>query len=361
MGSVNHGTQDISWNFYEELTSRDFNERNMNIQPRGIYKGGYLTRVSDAEVSLSPLTAEIGDTVIQVSISTAVAATLNVSTLDSGSISSATPVLVLRWAYTASAANYMEIHAIASAAVALSNDIIIGKCNFSGATLVDFDYANRTFLTIQDLFLKVESSSGLYVQLRAGRIQTATGYVQIPETLVGPFSVPGSPNSRIDLIYIDTDGTVSIAAGAAAPSPSAPSYARRLVVAEIRIANGDTTIPASRITDVRSFISKNFDMSPVTYVGGESVTHANGLIEKMGKTATPVGNLAYNGTVTVTFATPFPNGIKSVVGNMKNTAGYGAVVEIYSATVNAVVFRYTESDIGIYEACDGIYWMAKGW
>jgi len=124
------------------------------------------------------------------------------------------------------------------------------------ATLTGFDYTDRTFLNVQDLFFKVETSSGLYVWLRNGRFQTSTTHVVVPEQRVGPFVPPAAPNSRIDLVYIATDGTPTILQGAAAVNPSAPDYKGRLVVAEITVANGAVSIAASNIKDVRSFITE---------------------------------------------------------------------------------------------------------
>lgn len=254
MGSTNHGNQSISVSYYEEATSLEANKRNLDIVPRGIYSGGRLTKVTNTEVSLSVFTAEIGDASSQINVKTSSIATLNSGTLDSGSISPSTPYLVLRWGYVASLVNYVEVHALASVSAAQDNDIIIGKCVFSGSTLTGFNYSDRTFLNVQNLFLKAESSSGLYIWLRAGRIQNSSGHVFIPEQQVGPFDVPSSPNSRIDLVYIDTDGTVCIQKGTAAVSPTAPSYNSRLVIAEVTLVNGDTGIPAGRIRDVRSFL-----------------------------------------------------------------------------------------------------------
>jgi len=255
MGTTNHGTQSISVAYYEEATSLEANKRNLDIVPRGIYSGGYLTRVSDVAVTLSTFTAELGDDSSQISVKTSSSATLNASTLDSGDIDPSTPYLVLRWSYAAAQNNYVEIHAIASVSAAQDNDLIIGKCVFSGATLTSFDYSDRSFLNVQDLILKVIDDSGLYVWIRAGRIQNSSGYVTVPEQRVGPFSVPSSPNSRIDLVYVDTDGTVTIQQGTAAVSPTAPSYGNKLVVAEVTLVNGDTSIPSSRIQDVRSFLN----------------------------------------------------------------------------------------------------------
>lgn len=255
MGATNHGTQDITYNYYEEATAEDFNKRHLGIRPRGIYEGGYLTKVNDSEITLSPFTLEIGDNNEQISSKSSANATLKSTTLDSGDISSATPYIILRWAFAELVGNFVEVHAIASIAAAQTNDIIVGKCLFSGATLTGFDYSDRTFLNIQNLFLRVETSSGLYVQLRAGRIQDGSQCIAIPETKVGPFNVPGAPNSRIDLVYIDTDGTVTIEQGVQAVSPVAPDYEDKLVVAEVKIVNGDASIPADRITDVRIFIT----------------------------------------------------------------------------------------------------------
>jgi len=272
MGKTNHGSQDITINYYEEATSYDVNRRNIDIVPRGIYSGGHLTRVSDTEVTISPFVAEIGDDDIQVSVITAATATLKSTTLDSGDIDASTPYLVLRWSYLASQVNYVEIHAIASVSAAQDNDIIIGKCVFSAGVLTGFDYTYRTFLNVQNLFLKVVTNSGLYVWIRAGKIYTDSGYIVVPEQQVGPFSAPSSPNSRIDLVYVDTDGTVSIQQGTAALSPSAPSYNRKLVVAQVLLVNGDTSIPASRITDTRSFIT-----SPTRLTQGQVVTASSQL------------------------------------------------------------------------------------
>jgi len=257
VGLTNHGNQTVTYSYFESATSQNFNKRHIDIQPRGIYKGGYLTKVSNTEVTLSPFTLEIGDSSIQIGSKSSANATLNSTTLDSGGISPATPYLVFRWAYTASQSNYVEIHAIASVSAAQSNDIIIGKCVFTGATLTEFSYTDRTFLSVQDLFLKVipNEAGGMYVWVRSGRMHTSSACVLVPEQSVGPFSVPGSPNSRIDLVYVDSDGSIKIQQGTAGVNPSTPNYSGKSVIAEVRIVNGDTSIPASRIVDVRAFMA----------------------------------------------------------------------------------------------------------
>jgi len=258
MGLTNHGNQDMTYAYYEEATAEDFNKRFLEIIPRGIYKGGHLKKVTNSEITLSPFTAEIGDDDEQISVRTSEYATLNSGVLDSGSISSTTPYIILRWNFLEQTNNYVEVHAIKNVAAALSNDIIVGKCVFAGATLTGFDYTDRTLLNVQDIFLRVEPTEDteMYVWVRGGRIHTSSQCVVIPEQKVGPFSVPGSPNSRIDLVYVHTDGTIKIEQGSQGISPFTPDYKSKLVIAEIRLVNGDTDIVASKITDVRSFISE---------------------------------------------------------------------------------------------------------
>ena len=357
MGSTNHGAQDSTYEYFEAATAEDFNKKDVNIRPTGIYKGGYLTRVSDVAVTLSAMSVTIGDGTQQVNVRTTTTEyTINTGLLDSGTLSSSTPYLVLRWAFVAALNNYVEIHALAvldaAWALAYPNDVVIGKCNFTGATLVDFDYSDRTFLHIQDLFLKVETASGMYVRLRAGKIQDGSQYIHIPEQLVGPFSVPSSPNSRVDLVYLAADGTATILQGGVNVSPSAPDYGYKLVLAEVTIVNGDLTIPASRIIDVRSFVSAKQEdpvaMVPATYTGQESVTHSNGLIVKN-------GTVVYSGVPkAVAFGAAFPTGLKSI-----------QLTVLYGSDTNATpVFRspslsgFTVS-VGA-QACT-VYWEAKGY
>jgi hypothetical protein len=257
MGATDHGGQSITWGYFLEATALNFGKRLLNQLPVGIYSGGYLTRVSDSQVTLSAFAVEIRDDVSQVNVRTELDADLNSSTLDSGAISSATPYLVMRWSFVESLGNFMEIHAISSLSDRQQNDVVIGKCVFSGSTLSSFDYSDRTFPVIQDQNLRVEATSDteLYVRVRGGRFNSGNTTVKIGDQKVGPFAVPGSGLSRIDLVYITLGGAVGIQQGTASVTPSAPSYEGKLVLAEVRVVNGDTNITWDRITDTRSFLN----------------------------------------------------------------------------------------------------------
>jgi hypothetical protein len=256
MGLINHGTQEATYNYFESATSLNFNKRMKQKLNPGIYSGGYLTRVNDTEVTLSTMFLEIGDGMSQISVETSTVISVTNLTLDGGTLSSATPYLVLRWAYVATAANYFEIRTVASVAAAQANDVIVGKVNFSGSTITGFDYTDRTPIDIMSSYLKVEptAETELYVMLRGGRYQSSSALVAIPAQKIGPFAAPTPPNSRIDLLYLTSLGVPTIFQGNQAVNPVAPNYGNKLVLAEILVSNGATNIIASDITDTRAFI-----------------------------------------------------------------------------------------------------------
>ena len=336
MSTTDHGTQDATYNYYEEATARNFNKRMLAKLNPGIYSGGYLTRVSDIEVTMAVADIEIGDGTYQVSIKTSAAATINNSTLDGGTILSSTPVIVLRWTSALTAVNYFEIHALANVAAAQANDVIVGKINFTGSTIVDFDYTDRTRIDTLSSFLKVEVTpeTELRVQLRAGRIQNSIASVFVPDQKVGLFTNPASPNSRIDLVYIDSDGTPTILQGTQAVSPSAPSYGNRLVVAEVTIAHDASNIVAVNISDARIFsVPIPTPMVPTTYTGQESTTFPNGRIEKEGITV--ITGIAQS----VVFTNPFPTECRYITFGIEDADDRTFNPHFYSRSTTGFSFK----------------------
>lgn len=342
MGITNHGTQSVSHQYYEEVKALLRNCRVVNILPRGIYSGGLLTRVNDTQITLSPATVEIGDTSVQVRVATAADATITNATLDSGTISPATPYIVLRWAYAASSSNYMEIHAVAAA---LANDVVVGRIVFSGSVITGFDYTERTMLTVQNLWLEpVQYGSGttMYVLLRPGRVHTGESYVTIQEYPVGPFVAPASPHSRIDLIYIDDNGVPQILQGTAAVVPTAPNYAGKLVVAEVTLVNGMTGITQSRIRDVRSFLSRQVVPDNQTVMldsDGKLSAKVSGLVPKWNVTVCDANNL----TTSAQFVSPI---VEFSIPSFGTYCGAHSNYSQYWMYGNSARFRMTVTSVG---------------
>jgi len=243
------GSQTVTVKYFDAVDSPVVNRIGVDVRKVGIYSGGYLTKINDTSVSLSTLVTEIGDGTYQVRITTGTAVTV--------AISSAAPVIVLRWVYTGSQADdYMDFVNVAAGSV-LSTDIVVGAGTFIGSTLQSsFDYTLRTNPDVMDLFLKVEPTSpaSMAVRVRAGRVNYGIENFDVIDQVTGTITAPVA-NSRIDLVYIDTDGTVKVSTGTAAASPVAPSYNSKVALAQITLTSASTSITSSMIKDVRSWVS----------------------------------------------------------------------------------------------------------
>lgn len=257
MGSTNHGSQTITFGYYTNANQDTWAELNNKVVPTGIYSGGYLTRVSDSEITLSAMVAVLEDATHNVRVKTSSAASITTATLDSGVLSSAHPWIVLRWVYLASVGNYMEVHALSSLSSLLTNDIVVGKVNWAGLVITGFDYADRNDPITQKYTLKVEATeeTELYVRLRRGRVISGSAYYNVANQKVGPFVAP-TTNSRIDLVYLNTaTGVPAILQGVEAASPVAPNHGGKMVLAQVTLAPGVSNITDAVITDTRSDVS----------------------------------------------------------------------------------------------------------
>lgn len=288
---ANVGGQDVSLMYYTVANANEVNARFRDTRKIGIYKGGYLSKVDDTHVQLSPLVCEITDGTYQVKVET----TEVVGKIVSLSI----PYVVLRWVYTGSTADYMEILSVASPT---TYDLVVGRCTFSGTILTGFTYDERNTPSTYDLFLKVEptESSELRVRVRAGRIQVVSGVTNIPDQKSNLFSVPGNPNSRIDLVYVTNTGAIEIDnSGTPAVNPTPPSYKGKMVLAEVTIAYNSTNITSSMIKDVRSFISPPNEPDNTSLEKGSDGTwrvKGSGVVTGEGEVANGANFTVYCGT-----------------------------------------------------------------
>jgi len=249
MGGTDYGSQTRTVRFYAPADAEVVNKIGLNVRKVGLYEGGYLTKVSDVSVTLSQIEVEIGDGTYQIRVETANTVTVTVAV--------ATPYVILRWAYTGATSNYMDVMAVAVGNIQ-DDDVVIGKCNFTGSTLTGFDYEDRTNPNVFERFCHIvpEQTASMYLRVRAGHVNFGSENYDIVDQKTSVFSAPVA-GSRIDLVYIDTDGTIAIEAGVADASPSAPDYDNKLVLAEITLAAAQTTITETSIKDVRSFLSSN--------------------------------------------------------------------------------------------------------
>jgi len=246
---VDVGSQTVSILYHTAANSSNLNLRQASINRVGIYEGGWLSIVDGTHAQVSALTCEISDGTYNVRVKSAAAVSVVVG--------SVTPYVVLRWVYTGSSTNdYMEFKAVSTPS---ANDLVVGKCTFAGGgALNGFTYESRSNPSTKEMFLRVEPTgdSDLRVRVRGGYIQNGSASIHVDDQKSNLFTPPTS-NSKVYLVYIDPDdGTVNVdSTGTAAASPVAPDYAGKLVIAEVTLAAGATTIPSSCIKDVRPFVT----------------------------------------------------------------------------------------------------------
>jgi hypothetical protein len=312
------GNQTLSLKFGAVGNSREVNERFVNVRPVGIYSGGYLSLVDASNASLSPLVCEIGDGTHQLRIETTSAVTV--------AVASATPYVVLRWSYTGTSSDYMQILAVAGGSV-LTNDVVVGLCTFTGGgSLNGFTYENRTNPLLMELFLNVEPTeiTELKVQIRGGWIQDANATIDIPDQKSSLFTTP-SVSSRIDLVYVDrTAKTIAIQQGVESASPLAPAYAGKVVLAEVTLQKSSTNITADMIKDVRNFVD------PLTNVDDASIElDSNGKI-----------SVKDRGITEAMLATAISDGLARIFGPWTNLDSLGSTLArnlVYKATSDGFV------------------------
>ena len=243
--TVNFGNQSENVKYHSSADSSNVNNRLLNIMPRGIYEGGYLTRVNDGQVTLSTLWCEIGDNSYQLRIQTTT--TVSITT-----ITPSLPYVVLRWNYYAQTNNYMEVACVASPSI---NELIVGKGVYTGSTLSTiFDYSQRSnpIEFAHNLLVQPTQVASTSIQVRGGLISFGTTTAKVNDIVVDLSSDISSliaGQSRIDVIVSDSTGAISVLTGVAATTGSqlVPSYGLSLALAEVTLVYGQTTITSTSI------------------------------------------------------------------------------------------------------------------
>ena len=270
--ATNIGNQIVTVKWSDTVSSEVANRIANNVRPVGIYSGGWLTKVNNNTVSISPLLCEIKDIsgVYQVNVTT----TESVLVPNSDNLLQITPsrnVVVLRWTRTSNAnTEYLEFKAIALNAI-LVNDVVVGVGVYSGSVLQDsFDYTLRTCPNIMDLYLKVEPSfyNPLKVQVRKGVVNYSKGPIQINDGTqsTNTITVP-STGTLVQLVQIDQSGIISINT-----ENTENLQNGKITLARLIVLSGTTSVSQVTIQDTRNFI---YNTSPsVSLAGVQTITGA---------------------------------------------------------------------------------------
>ena len=140
MGTVDNGTQTLSYDYRDRGLAETFNKINYKLHSQGIYTGGGFTRVSDSSITIAPFICFYDDTTnkIGVRIETTTNATVT-------GITSSLPWIVGRYTWENTEDNYMDIIHVAKASI-LATDIIFGFVDYSGTTMTsNFDYTAKSW------------------------------------------------------------------------------------------------------------------------------------------------------------------------------------------------------------------------
>ena len=257
MGTTNYGNQVISIQYLDPVDSSVVNRMLQDVLPTGIYKGGKITKSTDTQVVISPLVVSISDGTYRATIRTTQDVSLDVSP--------STPYVVLRWSQPAEAGHYMDFFALAKGDIQ-DNDLIVGKCVYSGSTLIGISYEERSYPVTAQLFCKVvpDDSPSMRVKVLDGWVSVSGEFKRVPMQYTSTVTAPSSKN-RIDLVYIDpATGVVGIEAGTEADDPVPPSHNGKIPLAHLHLSPGMTEITEKEIVDVRSILAP----TGVVYVTG---------------------------------------------------------------------------------------------
>ncbi|MBD3216598.1 MAG: hypothetical protein GF311_28545, partial [Candidatus Lokiarchaeota archaeon] len=250
--STNLGNQILNFDFNQEATSQGFNRTLKDLVPKGIFSGCTLEKTGATSIKMNAGVIFFQDSTTKVGTRIEFQDEINITV--NPLTDSANPYIVIRFLWQNVQSNYAGYEKVAFLDLE-DDDIILGKIEISGGSLLDtFDLTRRSniaFLENQEdlTSLRVyptnpESSS---VSVSGGSVITSEGLQIITGATVGPFTTNATGSQRNDLVYIDKDGNILI-------EENFSNYNGKKVIAEIRRANGRTTVRGSEIYQIDNSI-----------------------------------------------------------------------------------------------------------
>jgi len=280
MNNINYGNQKISLNYFNIGTSKSFNQRNFKLLPMGIYSkleynsdktvtfsNGYLEKVNSTTVRVHPFIAEVRDFEHNVSMRIETQEVIDIT------VSPSEPYIIIKFEYGATTDNYAFV--VRSAYSLLVEDyIIIGKCLFDGSSVLQshFDYSRRhnidftfPFLTYNDYPLKVLAQEPMTnkIDVIGGLVSLSDSSYVIEDTEL-TITLPVI-SKRVDLIYVNNSGVISVITGVENANPVTPDYENKLVIAEVHLDSINTVINGSNIIPILTIYKNSINSSIPTF------------------------------------------------------------------------------------------------
>ena len=311
MGSIDNGTQRITYDFKEEIVSEGFNKLNYKLHPKGIYEGGTFTRVSDTQITVAPFISVFEDNTatMNVRIETQDDATVTVSNTDI--------YVIARFSWLNTENNFMDIIAVPFLSIT-ENDLILGRLQYSGIVLsTTFDYSRKSWVYTKfyDMYLDTPPLKVIptFPYSNAVRVLSSNGkflhngkLISIAEQNSPSFSFPVSTYGRKDVVGISsTTGNVNIITGSSSSNalPTIPDYVLPIAIVTFP-ASTLSTVKGTYITYLHPFFNKGSNLfnqnisdrirtvsGLVNGLDGDTLDthHASYYLDKMHEMATALG------------------------------------------------------------------------
>jgi len=371
MGSINYGTQIISFNYMEDAKGKDFNRLNYLVLNKGFYSGGSFVKDSDTLIDILPLVCVFEDNTNKVS------ARIETTTNATISVGAATPFIIARFVWTNAQSNYMDIIATDFASIQ-SDDLILGRLIFSGAVINGFDYSLKQWSSnyyaktdnkYPPLFVYPTEPYSNKVQIYPGEAVVDGVYVTVPSVTQSPvISLPTSSNGRSDIIYLTASGTIIVDQGQdVAGAPTNVISNQYLPLAILHIPPLTTAISGSCIQYLNFYTPKfgyNIPINPIPFtkiakpaapITGVDYLYTksddNLYLERSDGNETPINNPRINGfTNTTTDNTlTFNNGTRTLtITPISSTYQIYLNGQVYNKTTDTFVIADTEGQHFIY-------------
>lgn len=262
MGLVNYGNQNVIFSYKESGTSENFNRLYYKILKPGIYSGGVLSKSGTNTITISPTTAYIEDNNYKLGV--------RVQTTDSVDITveeTNAEYIVLRYVWSNIEGNYMDVVSVPFSNI-LATDVIIGKAIYEEGILQEtFDYTRRNkgrlneSIVEPDEEVKSNPEDYFFVQAKeppSNKVIVKEGFILTYQGELIFINEQDSPtfsdtvDGRVDLLYINYDGTIQVQEGTDSSSPTTPMLNGTngaYVLAKITRGAGESYITGNQVTN----------------------------------------------------------------------------------------------------------------
>lgn len=256
MGSTNLGNQTLTFDFKQEGTSEGFNKIMYNLIPKGIIKGGELTKLTDSTVSISPFLCFFEDTSVETGTR------LETSSDVSVSVSQANNYIVGRFNWLNIEDNYMDFLGVSSSNIQ-PTDLIFGRAIYDTlGVLQNFDISEKSWSreyyenfksNYPNFHVMYNPTDSSKIIINKGSAFINGNLVTLSSPYVLQYSDLNVTNSRKDLVVIDESSSISIIKGDDSVTPTVPKCPQnKLILAVITLPSNPSTIEGTYIQNIYS-------------------------------------------------------------------------------------------------------------